>query len=165
MQYGRLAAWPDPQDLPVQHVWTMTEAEAARTPLAQYRVEAIEACHRWRIAAEADGWTVAPTYGHEPIEQAWVATREGFKAMGIARPLGAFGSKLPVAKLDLWAPDGLIVLPMPVYDWDEIKRRAEQCMTCGSGPTRTFRVGFVERHCGICVDAARRSVERPGWCD
>lgn len=161
-----MAAWPDPEGIDAKPVWQMTDEEAAASPLVAFRASAVEACHEWRRAAQADGWSIRATYVHEPLEQAWTGERDGFKVQGIARQLGVTaGARLPSASISIWGPDSMSIPPMPVYDWALIQRRVRQCMECDQHPVTTVRVGFATRLCLLCAVKLRPSIEHQGWCD
>ena len=40
-------------------------------------------CEQWRNAAVADGWSIEPTYEHEPQEHAFRLRRDGFVVQGL----------------------------------------------------------------------------------
>lgn len=163
--FGYMAAWPDPQDLPIQATWGMMDAEIERLPLARFRADAVERCHDWRAAAEADGWLIRPTYANEDILTAWTGERDGFKVQGIARPIGHHGSGLPVATLSIWGPDQLAIKPPAIYSMDAILIGSQTCHRCQAHPVQTERVAFAGRYCATCAPIERNVQERGNWCE
>ena len=116
----------------------------------------------WREAAIADGWQCRPTYDHEPMEQAFRMTKDGFIVLGLARPETheACGS----GEISAWGPDGMHIPAGETYDWPALKRAVETCQYCGAFPCKTERVAFAGRACEECGPKQRAALPR-NWAD
>ncbi len=125
----------------------------------------VAAATAFRLAAAADGWAIRPTYGHEPVEQAFTGERDGYAMQGLARP----GSEkfLPSGEISLWCPSGIAISPVPVVypGFAALAALARRCPQCGAEDIETTRVAFANRACLTCAPALRAKLERPGWCD
>lgn len=80
-------------------------------------------CEIWRDAAVADGWSIEPTYAHEPKEHAFRLWRDGYCAQGLARPIPGPHGTIPVPEIHIWGPDGLSIKTPETYDFEHIRRR------------------------------------------
>lgn len=122
----------------------------------------VAAANQWRLDAEADGWKFKPTYGHEPVEHAFRALREGYVIQGLARPGDDF---LPRGSINMWCPEGIDISPIPIIypGFDAIKALRNRCPVCGAEGVDTVRVAFANRACNNCAPALRRELETPGW--
>ena len=122
-------------------------------------------CEQWRNAAVADGWSIEPTYEHEPQEHAFRLRRDGFVVQGLARPIPGPHGTTPAPQISIWGPDGLAIDPPETYDIEKIRRGAETCGSCGAYPVKTERVAFVNRCCAACAPDQRARLETPGWAE
>jgi hypothetical protein len=115
----------------------------------------------WHAAAIADGWNSRPTYSHEPEEQAFTLSREGFLVQGLARPCTS--DTVGSGQLTCWGPDGLSIPVGEIYDWPAIQAGLTTCENCGTTGVETFRAAFVNRGCADCLPAMKAALETPGW--
>ena len=122
----------------------------------------LAACDAWRDAAEADGWTIEPTYSSELLTRAATLKREGYVAMVLTRdyPNGHIE-----AHVSVWGPDGLAIIAGFPYSWADVVAGASACSECGAAPVETVRVGFAGRVCKACRPAVAKVAEFPGWND
>lgn len=105
----------------------------------------------FRDAAVADGWTIRPTYGEgESVDRASTLNRDGYVMMVLTRTHEGPKWKYE-ADVSIWGPDGLAILPPPIYDMAEIKRRGRICLDCGAENVETARGGFAGRSCKACA--------------
>lgn len=128
----------------------------------------IAAVRAWVAAAVADGWTIEPTYPCESVERAARLRRDGWLAQVVMRDMRTEtkpGKWKYEAQVHVWGPDGLCVDPGAVYSWADLVAGLRVCDQCGGRDVDTKRVGFANRVCAVCVPAARKRIERPGWCD
>ena len=153
--------WPWPSTVKGIH-----ESRAAWDRVRDDRLAGeVAAAMQFRLDAEADGWSVGPSYGHEPVEHAFRCTRDGFVISGLTRP----GSEkfLPTGSINAWGPDGVSINPIPIVypGFDAIKALVRHCPECGSDDVDTVRIAFANRACANCAPALRKKLEKPGWCD
>jgi len=136
------------------------ELEASRT------TGEVAAARAWLEALRADGWTVVPTYSHEPVEQAFSAMCSGFKVMGIART-GIPDKEMPSGSINAWCDRGISLSPLPIVypGWEAIRALSRRCPECGAEDVPTVRVAFANRCCIVCQPELQRKLETPGWCD
>lgn len=156
---------------PTHWPWPSTVKGARENRATWDRIKAerlageVAAATQFRLDAEADGWTWAPTYGdHEPVEQAFRGEREGFVIQGLARP---GDDLLPTGSIHAWGPDRVSLHPIPIVypGFAALKALVEHCPECGADGVETQRVAFANRACAACAPALRAKLERPGWCD
>lgn len=161
-----MTALVDHHDLDAAIVATGGRRKALWDAIAEHRkAKMLPAVNGWREALAADGWSLRPTYdGHEPLEHAWSATRDGFRISGLARPIpGRDGSK-PKPDLNAWGPDGAAI-DLPVeYNFDAIKASLLRCGECGKEPVETKRYAFANRCCADCAPKFMASLPR-NWAD
>lgn len=125
----------------------------------------------YRDAMVADGWSIEPTYRHEPVESAARLVREGFVCQILTRDKGASETREPrdrglkryEASLSMWGPDRLALRPPYPYSFAACEARTRTCHDCGKSDVPTERVGFAGRVCADSLPAARKRVETPGW--
>lgn len=133
--------------------------------IEKHRIETmLPVVHRWREALAADGWSVVPTYGHEPVEHAWSASRDGFKIMGLARPIPGKDGTCPQPDLHAWGPDGAAIELPDEYDFENMKARMGRCDQCGKEPVETKRYAFANRCCAECGPKLMASLPR-NWAN
>lgn len=128
---------------------------------------------RWRAAAVADGWSIAPTYpGTEPADRAARLSRDGFTIQILTRDMLAWfeagkQSWKPKVRYSLsitiWGPDGLQIDPPHEYDGAAIIAGLRHCMNCGADDVETQRFSFAGRCCAACRPEMSRLTEQPGW--
>jgi hypothetical protein len=131
----------------------------------------LEAVRAWVKAAEADGWSLRPTFPkNETAESAATLERDGFKLMTLARvhqPQDRPGlrkrAEFYAVSIHLWGPDGVAIEPPPLYDWGAVRAGLRKCPECGAEDVETFRVAFANRACGSCRPALAKALEFPGW--
>lgn len=99
---------------------------------------------QFRDAAVADGWSIEPTYGHEPEAHAASLKRDGYHMMTVTRPESKNHS------VHLWCPKGIAIKVPPAYDFEAIKAGTRVCAYCGATDADTVRVGFAGRACKTC---------------
>ncbi len=124
----------------------------------------MERVKRFRDAAVADGWDIAPTYGeHESVDRAAKLHKGGFTMMVLTREkVGKWNYE---AQVSLWGPDGLGITPPVEYDWQAIQDGIHVCYNCRKHVEKTQRYSFAGRCCEECLPEMRKQHERPGWCD
>lgn len=157
-------------DLPTHWPWPISidriyvggagrEAEKGNRTAGNLHVDA------FRLALEADGWLIEPTYGHEAVERAWRAERDGFVIGGLSRPND--DKTLGTPQIDGWCDRGISLHPIPLAypGFDAIKALAHYCPECKRDGVETVRVAFANRACRDCEPALRAKLETPGWCD
>ena len=131
--------------------------------IRRQREEAVRIATEWREAAKQDGWSCRATYeGHESVETAFTLEREGFKAIGLARPMKDNGM-WPCGEISIWGPDRLQILPPFPYDWEQIKAGVRRCNYCNATDVETVRISFAGRCCRACRPELAKKYERPGW--
>ena len=117
----------------------------------------------FRMAAIADGWTLAPIYEHEPAESHATMSRDGFKAHVKAR-IKQPGEKWKYeTEVSLWGPDGLHIPTPEVYSMDTLVEALRVCPKCKAKDVDTVRYSFAGRCCNVCLPEMRRRHEYPGW--
>ena len=117
----------------------------------------------FRMAAIADGWTLAPTYEHEPAESHATMSSDGFKAHVKAR-IKQPGEKWKYeTEVSLWGPDGLHIPTPEVYSMDTLVEALRVCPKCKAKDVDTVRYSFAGRCCNVCLPEMRRRHEYPGW--
>lgn len=128
---------------------------------------------QYRDEMVADGWSIEPTYGSEPVESASRLKRQGFVSLILTRDKGPVEDREPrnkglrryEAQVSIWGPDGLaITVPYP-YSFAACVANTRKCSGCKATEVPTERVGFAGRVCASCLPDARRRIETPGWCD
>lgn len=127
-----------------------------------YRKPLMAVVHAYRHALADDGWQVLPTYGHEPVERAWRAYRDGFIISGLCR-VDEHGNPKGCPELCGWGPDGLAINIPKAYSFAAIKAATLQCGVCGAEGVETERVAFANRSCAACAPGLRKQIETPGW--
>lgn len=118
----------------------------------------------YREALAEDGWSIEPTYGHEPVEHAWSAHREGFKVMGLARPIPSKRGEIPKPDLHAWGPDGATVKVPHPYSFEAFVAGLRRCDQCGAEDVDVDRYAFANRCCAECGPKFMASLPR-NWAD
>lgn len=133
------------------------------------KADEIERVRRFRDAAVADGWDIAPTYeNHEPAESAAKLHKVGFTMMVLSRDRREKkdDSKWDYeAQVSLWGPDGLAIKAPAEYDWRLIQDGVHVCSNCGTSAEKTVQYSFAGRCCEACLPEMKKKHEYPGWCD
>lgn len=128
----------------------------------------------WRDCALADGWSLEPTYQHEPAESHGtiaIDTRIGmFKGHVMARPSKRGETErdwsLGMGEVTVWAPDSLqIRVPLIYPGIEAIIAMTRHCNNCHADDVDTQRYSFAGRCCAACRPEMARIHERPGWTD
>jgi hypothetical protein len=162
---GQPTHWPWPST--VSGIWAGKNRNDARwAEIRRQRLAGqVAAADAFRKALEADGWTALPTYSHEPVEEAFKATRDGLIVQGLARP--GDERSLPTGSVNAWCAQGIALSPLPIIypGFEALQKLARHCPECGKDDVDTVRVGFANRVCHECAPALRAKVERPGWND
>ena len=117
----------------------------------------IERTKAYRDAALQDGW-VATDDTDEHFK------KEGFKLHVLSR-IETGGKYKYAATIDIWGPDGLVIIPPNEYNWESIKSRVRRCNYCDKEDVETHRVSFAGRCCSECLPEKQKKLEYLGWCD
>lgn len=131
--------------------------------IAENRKKYLPIVHGWREALEADGWSIEKTYGHEPVEHAWSAKKDGFSVQGLARPISNEDGKVCSPEIHIWGPDGLAIAVPDEYTMQGLIERLRWCSFCPAKNVGTVRVAFANRVCESCLPEARKKYEFYGW--
>lgn len=147
-----------------KYPFQMTAAEQ-EAEIAQRAASLVE-LRAWRDAAIADGWKIAPTYDHEPVERACHLMREGFVvSMLLREPRN--GERWPVVSISAWCPKGISLdfALRTTYDWPSLIAATRTCPVCGTKDVDTVRVGFANRSCAACRPAVAAKIEVGNWTE
>ncbi len=172
--------WPWPADM--RSVWLpgppdrWGRATSVRNDAIWHELHAgrlaneVAAAQKWLLDIAVDGWSLRPTYEHEPMSQAFTGERDGFKLMGLARPgdpVDKPHGSLPHGEISMWCDRRISVSPLPIVypGFEAIRALARTCPECKAEDVPTVRVAFANRCCHACAPALRAKLERPGWCD
>lgn len=169
--------WPWPKDM--RKVWlkgppdrwgratSVRNVELWNEMHAYRMANEIPAARAFREAAAADGWSLKPTYEHEPVETAFRCERDGFKLQGLARLADPEPHPtMPIGEISIWCPEGISIKTPIVYPgFAEIKALTRRCPECGADDVDTVRIAFANRACLKCAPTLRKKMETPGWCD
>ena len=115
-----------------------------------------------------DGWDGKHTFNeNDPV---FSAAKEDFKMSVVCREYPnaispvCFSSGI-LGRVCAWGPDSIAIQPPLPYDWEKVKEGIYICGFCGEKADKTVRVAFANRSCEACAPAARKKLEKPGWCD
>jgi len=122
--------------------------------------ERYDAAIAYKDSAIADGWSLK-TEENGNCDY-FILNREGFTMHCMARLHKSTCKWKYQAEVTIWGPDGLQIRVPDMYDWEEIQKRVDVCMSCGA-VGKIQRVGFAGRYCSKCVPAQRKIQEFPGW--
>lgn len=123
----------------------------------------IESVRAFVAAAVADGWSIEPTYGSEPVTSAARLQKAGYMGQALMRVKDKPSKWKYEAQISLWGPDGLAIKPPCPYDWNAITAGTTRCSACGADGVKTVRYSFAGRCCESCLPKMREQHERPGW--
>jgi hypothetical protein len=124
----------------------------------------LTAVRQWVADAVADGWTIEPTYGSEPVERAARLAREGWVILALMRDNRdrSQGAGFE-ASINVWGPDGLSIEAPPFYDFATLKTGLTTCALCKAIEVETQRYSFAGRCCAACRPAAAAKYEQGNW--
>jgi hypothetical protein len=136
--------------------------------MIRYTEEAVAMARQYRLDAIADGWLSEPLSRHEAEERWARLSRGGFVMHVIARTPQArtehlIETKNYEAAVNVWGPDGLVIVPPAKYDWAAIVASTRTCPECKATDVPTFRYTFAGRACATCLPEMKRKHETPGW--
>jgi hypothetical protein len=149
--------------------YQMNAAELAERSAERRRM--LELVRAWVVAAVADGWSIGPTYRHEPVESAARLDHAalGLKAAVLTRAAPPFccADGTPVVSLNVWDLDNVALdhgVPESFrYDRAALLAAKRTCPVCKATNVETFRVAFANRACAACLPAERARLERRNW--
>lgn len=129
---------------------------------------------RYRTEMVADGWSISPISPHESQNQYARLKRDGFVCHISAREhekkaYRGYGASLNqshyVVALNMWGPDGLVVISPYPYSFEQLILNLNRCNKCKRPDIEPQRVGFAGRVCPTCLPSERAIIETPGWSD
>lgn len=129
----------------------------------------VEDAAAFRDAAVADGWTIRPTYDHEPQHSAASLDRDGWHMSVLTRTDSDFPvGPNSVGSVSLWGPDRAHVETPDVYSMEALEKGLRECGYCDRKDVDTFQVAFASRVCAECLPEQKRIQEwtsgTSSWC-